>query len=246
MFNGTVNFEAKIKGNGMTFPLFTYKPPNEPSVDSIDLEGPTGDLIRATIRLVNVPTQEEGTALATKALEQAVNRLTYHHGIAIEDGRITGDQFIPVSPPSGMTLVAAVGRYALVGGSASLVIGINAATLQAELQQANPAGERNFGLYRSALLSTSAVEAYMHVYNLLLMLLKDKQAKLDAFIIKEQPGVPQTLQPGTKKTETMYTRLRNELAHSRPGVNMALTKQEMANHLGDLRQLANRAIELYS
>lgn len=43
-----------------------------------------------------------------------------------------------------------------------------------------------------------------------------------------------------------YTRLRNELAHKRAGVNLQDTKLGMANRLGGLVAVTKRAIELYS
>ena len=45
--------------------------------------------------------------------------------------------------------------------------------------------------------------------------------------------------------ETVYTRLRNELGHSRKGVNLQDTKAEMANQLGGLIAITKRAIELF-
>jgi len=44
--------------------------------------------------------------------------------------------------------------------------------------------------------------------------------------------------------ETVYTRLRNEFAHKRAGVDLQKTKAGMADKLGGLRTLAKRAIEL--
>ncbi len=44
--------------------------------------------------------------------------------------------------------------------------------------------------------------------------------------------------------ETVYTRLRNELAHTRPGVSLHNTKTEMASRVGELVALTKRAIEL--
>ncbi len=44
--------------------------------------------------------------------------------------------------------------------------------------------------------------------------------------------------------ETVYTRLRNELAHQRAGVNLDNTKAEMSNRLSRLIALTKRAIEL--
>ena len=46
--------------------------------------------------------------------------------------------------------------------------------------------------------------------------------------------------------ETVYTRLRNEFAHGRPGVNLDQTKGEMADRIGGLVLLTKRAIERYA
>lgn len=44
--------------------------------------------------------------------------------------------------------------------------------------------------------------------------------------------------------ETVYTRLRNELAHRRLGVNIETTKTEMASRLNGLRAVTKMAIQL--
>ena len=127
-----------------------------------------------------------------------------------------------------------------------MVVGITAARVKAELEQASPPGERYYGLFRSARQSMSSVEEFMHLYNVLLMMY-DKQADVDAFIGSEDPTVPRTQQPlkASGVMETVYTRLRNELAHQRVGVNRDNTKAEMANRLGGLITLTKRAIELH-
>jgi len=128
-----------------------------------------------------------------------------------------------------------------------LVVGVPAARLKTELEQASPPGEGNFGLFRSARLSMSPMEEFMHLYHTLLMLFNDSQAAVDAFIRGEDPVVPQTQHPlkGPGVMETIYTRLRNELAHKRAGVNLHNTKTEMAERLGGLIALTKRAIELH-
>src|SRR5207248_10226612 len=117
-----------------------------------------------------------------------------------------------------------------IAATAKNVFGGPPATLKPELEQASPPGERHFSLFRSALLSPSPVEAFMHLYNLLLMLYHDSQADVDAFIVGQDPAVPQTQHPMKKAgvMETVYTRLRNEFAHTRPGVNITTTKGDMA------------------
>jgi hypothetical protein len=249
MFKGTVNFIARIRGNGMTIPLFDFNP-NERGVDKLEIEGANGDEIRSTVYLASVATQDDGKALAAKVNTAALDRIAFFHGVAIEKARITGDRFSPVNPEPGV-LNADVGEYVSIDAKARMVIGISAACLKSELEQASPPGERNFALFRSARQSEGPVEEFMHLYNILLMLYNDSQLAVDAFIVGEDPAVPQTQSPphtGRRRKagrmETVYTRLRNEFGHQRAGVNLDNTKAEMANRLGGLIALTKRAIEL--
>jgi len=246
MFNGTVSLRAAIKGNGLQFSAFEFNP-NEPGIDKVAIEGPLGDYLVSTVHVSSVATQQDGRELAAKTTAAALDRLTYHHGVAIEDARITGNHFSPLNPPPGVAFTAETGDYVCVSDSVKIVLGISPVQLKQELELATHPGERYFGLFRSAMLSSSQVEAFLHLYHLLLMLY-DSQADVDAFIMRRDPGVPQTQHPIKKSgvMETVYTRLRNEFAHTRPGVNIASTKVEMANRLGALRELTKRAIELHT
>lgn len=244
MFKGTVKFRSRIKGNGLTFPLVEFNP-NESGVDKVEVEGSKGDEILSSVHLASVATQEEGEAIATKVNTAALNRISFFHGIAIEDSVSTSTQFSPLDPRPGVLQVA-VGNYVITGAAAKMVVGIPAARLKTELEQASLPGEQNFGLFRSARQSISPVEEFMHLYHILLMLLNDSQAGVDTFILSEDPAVPQTQHSlkGPGIMETVYTRLRNELAHKRAGVNLDNAKAEMARRLGGLIALTRRAIEL--
>ncbi len=81
---------------------------------------------------------------------------------------------------------------------ASVTVGVDAATIKKELEQPTHPGEQYYGLFRSARQSASPVEAYMHLYNLLLMLYDDSQKKVDRFIVDQDPAVPRTQQPEKK------------------------------------------------
>jgi hypothetical protein len=247
MFKGSVDFVAQIKGNGLTFPRFDFNP-HEPSVDKVEIEGLDGDVIRSTVHLATVASPDDGMVLATKVNTAALNRIAFYHNIAIENARCTRDDFSPIHHQPGVhVLVAGTGRYSVTGGTVKFRVARSGERLKAQLEQAMPPGERNYGLFRSARLSIGPIEEFMHLYNILLMLYNDKQADVDAFIIAEDPSVLQTQHPlkAPGVMETVYTRLRNELAHKRAGVNLDNTKVEMAHRLGELIKLTKRAIELH-
>jgi hypothetical protein len=245
MFKGTVNLRAGIKGCGLRFATSDFKP-NGSAVDKVVIEGPTGDYILSTVHLSCVATRDDGRELAAKVNAGALDRLAYHYGTAIEDARITGDQFSPLTPQPGAAVTATAGVCLYLSASSIVTFTIPPDQMKAQLEHPTSPGERFYGLYRSALLSPSQVEAYMHLYNLLLMLHNDSQGDVDSFIIGEDPAVPQTQHPKKKSgvKETIYTRLRDEFAHYRPGVSIVTTKEEMAGRLGRLRELTKKAIEL--
>ena len=124
--------------------------------------------------------------------------------------------------------------------------GMPAETLKAELEQPSPPGEYYYGLLRSARQSMSPVEEFVHVYNLLLMLCsnKDKFPDVEAFIFSKEPTVSHTPDPrDASRRETVYTRLRHELNHSRTLGDLDSTKAEIVEHLPGLIALTKQAIE---
>lgn len=245
MFKGTVTFRARIKGGGLTFPLVEFNP-NEPNVDKVEIEGPNGDEIHTTVHLASVASHDEGKALATKVNTAALNRISFYHNMAIENARSAGDQFSLLNPQPGAHMFACLPPLT-IHAEMSATLAIPAVQLKTELEQTSPPGENNYGLFRSARQSMSPVEEFIHLYNILLMIYNDKQTEVDSFITSEDPTVPQTQHPERKAgpKETVYTRLRNEFAHKRAGVNLENTKSEMANRLGRLIGFTKQAIELH-
>lgn len=244
MFKGSVSFVARIKWNGLKFPLVEFNP-NEVGVEKVEFEGQNGDEIRTTVYLTSVASCDEGRALAAKVITKGLDRISIFRNLVIENARINGDQFSSVNSKPGV-LEITVGVFVPVEDAAKVVPTIPPAELKIELEQPSPPGEQYFGLFRSARQSTGPVEEFMHLYHILLWFYNDKQFDVDAFIRTEDPTVPQTQHPMTPGAmETVYTRLRNELGHKRKGVNLDKTKAEMANFLGGLIALTKRAIELH-
>jgi hypothetical protein len=239
-----VSFVARIRGNGLTFPKIEVAPVVA-GVDQVEIEALSGNDIRSTVNLSSVASAEDGTAIAARVSKVALDRIAFNHGIAIEDARITEHHFSPVNPQPGV-LHASAGEYMVFVGNAPLTVGVDAATIKTELERPTHPGEQYYGLLRSARQSGSPVEEYMHLYNIILMLYDDSQNEVDRFIVDQDPTVPQTQHPKKKVgvMESVYTRLRNEFAHKRDGVDLAKTKEEMINRLGGLLASVRRAVEL--
>jgi hypothetical protein len=139
------------------------------------------------------------------------------------------------------------GDLVIIGEQANLIHGIHPADLRAELEQGALSGEQFFGSYRLALQSRSPVEKFMHLYQLLLRFFGDDQPTVDDCIRSQDATVPQTPDPRLNRShimETVYTRLRNEFAHRRVGVDLHATKAEMEQRVEDLSSLTKHAIAM--
>jgi|CXWL01.1.fsa_nt_gi hypothetical protein len=248
MYRGTIELRAGFIGNGIKFSYFEINP-NETGVELVGLEGPNGREIRGTIRLTSLQTKEDGKAIAIKVLTAILDRLSFLHNLAIESAHIGECKFTLSNPPSGAGIVVDTGECVIVGEVPILAIGYPAETIKAELERPPSLQEHHFSFFRSARISRGSVEEFMHLYNLLLMVLGDYQPSVERFIMKEEPGTPQTPSKNPKakpgEMESVYTRLRNEFGHRRQGVNPNDTKAEMATHVGRLAALTKRAIELH-
>jgi|SRR5882724_2326342 len=242
MYTATINFQTRIKSDGVRFPPVEFNP-NVPGVGKVEIEAPNGHEIHGTIHLTAVASPNEARALAAEVHRAALDRIVFNHGIAIENPRRTGEQY---SPPG------AVDAFADVGTRLGVVLGIDPAQLKDELELRSPPGEANYGLFRSARQSLSPVEEFIHLYHILLMLCNqqyqdEKQSRVEDLIKSEDPNVPETPDPRKPKVmETVYTRLRNELGHKRAGVNLEDTKREMGHWLPGLIALTQRAIISHS
>jgi hypothetical protein len=243
VLKGTVSFTAAIKGNGIKFPLFAYDP-KEPGVETVEIEA-NGDEIRTTVHFVAVASEREAVALATKVNTDGLDRIAFHHAMLIDHARVADVLLTDVNPAPGV-LQCRAGFFAIVGHEAKLVHGVTSDRVKALLEQATPRGKVYYGLVRSARLATSSVEEFMVLYQVVLMLIGDRQEDVDRFIVAQEPGVPQMPSPHRPGImETVYTRLRNELAHKRAGVNLDTTRAEMRVRVDGLRALVKLAVEQF-
>jgi len=114
MFKGDRHILCKNQGQWPTFPSFEFNP-NEPGVDKVEAEGPNGDEILSSVHLASVATQEDGIAIATKVNTAALNRISFFHGIAIENSQRTdAAQFSPLNPQPG-EMCPGTGNYTITG-----------------------------------------------------------------------------------------------------------------------------------
>lgn len=115
--------------------------------------------------------------------------------------------------------------------------------LSAALQQPPKISDSHLLLFRFSILQDDPVTKFMFLYNLMLSLNNDCQKKLDKHILTLDDQVPVTLDPrNSNKRETLFTRLRNEVAHSRPGRDQIATATEIERHVGEFELIVQKAL----
>ena len=244
MYKGTIRLEAKMTDNCIGFAPFEFKP-SMSGVERFQI-ATEERTICVSVDVSSVSTPDDGVRLALAITETALNRLAFVHQIALPPAKVTSREFTSMSAGPGHVAVLAPAYITVQGHVVDLVVGLSLANIKAALEPAALPGEQNFGSIRSARNSVGAVEEFMHLYAILLGFFGDKQNDVDAFIVSVDQAVPQTQSPiKAGAMETIYTRLRNELAHRRPGVDIDSTKQQMAARVGDLRGLVKEAIQRY-
>lgn len=107
----------------------------------------------------------------------------------------------------------------------------------------------DYTIYRSAMNNSDVVAKYMFLYQMLLYIHKnasghESQAAVDAFIIKHLDEERHMYKkwPDSQRTETIFTRLRNQVGHNR-GKTPSETRKEMERKISELTELVRVSIE---
>lgn len=164
MLTGEVALVADIRGNGLAFPKLDYAP-GLPGVVNVELEG-TGDQIRCTVGVAGVPSEDAGRSLALAACGAALNRIAFGQQVTVGGGRVSGYSF---APADGGTGVVGVSNTLFLQGAAAATKAVTDAAPRPMLEEAAPAGEPLFGLFRSAMNSTGPVERFLSLYHILMV-----------------------------------------------------------------------------
>jgi hypothetical protein len=114
--------------------------------------------------------------------------------------------------------------------------------LLSTLQKAPAHRDRYLSLFRFSARQSDPIARFMFLYNLLLVLKDDKQPNVDAQIKAINDKVPVTIKPHNGKPETLFTRLRNEIAHVRSGFVPANTLKEVNDHVGEFQEIVRRTL----
>lgn len=214
-----------------------------PKIINIAIKSENFDRISMVFTLSDVYSSEEAGSIANELVNSLLDRLAIEFDISIEEPRCSGMSF-PTDESGKKYIVKSNFLAVLDGVEMDIRPGQHRIQeLKQKLEGVKPTRNLHLSLYRFSIKQKDPLARFMLLYNILLFLNGEKQKKVDAFIISCDPEVLKTLSPKSPNTfETIYTRLRNEIAHSRNDVIPEHTIKEIAVNVATFQMIVKTAI----
>lgn len=113
--------------------------------------------------------------------------------------------------------------------------------LQKFITSCNISNKTCITLFTKAIEIDDKVARFMILFHILLILHKDKQNMIDKYLKSILPNI-ETVATSSGKEETIYRKLRNDIAHPRPGTNIEFTVEQIENVINSFESIVKRAI----
>ena len=213
MVTGTVEYTAPV--TGLRFAPIEVSN-SHPAVENIVLETQDDKRLKITFHLTDVFALEDARTMAEGILPSIVNRLAFHRNVPVGKLYFTGATLPNDVSGSRYTVTKDV---VLLWDSEAPILTLDEDTRQelAKLLEQPYTDHNVYSLYRFAIDQNDAVARFMFLYAILLQVKGDSQTNVESFIRQEMPEVEEREDPRPNKTgkETIFTCLRNEVAHVR-------------------------------
>lgn len=219
-------------------------------ISRIEVSAQNGGDVTFRVHLSGVTRVDEAVAIASSEVSRVVDLLSVNLGRAVTEPRLANATLTEVGGDSpevvGLQFLQTL-QLTDVATAVRALGPVSLGSLRQALAEASPPGEPNYVLFRNALAATDPASKFLGLYQILALLNGDDQDAIDAFIVAKEPGVQwfktKPRRNGTFKDETIYTRLRNEHSHHRPGVSLATTRKEMVANLSGLVVIVQSAVK---
>jgi hypothetical protein len=237
MAPGTVGYAASITGLRLE-PIEMSN--SHPAVEKIVVETQDGKQLKITFHLTDIFAFEDAQPIVEGILPSIVNRLAFHRNVPVGEPYFTGASLPKDASGTSHRVIA---DAILLWDSAApiLTLGEDERGELARLLEQPHEDHDLYTLYRSSINQSDPVARFMFLYSILLQLHGDKQRQVEDFIREEAPNVPRSASP-KGGMETVFTRLRNEVGHSRAGTTPDQTRRVIANNVTGLQNLVRKAI----
>jgi hypothetical protein len=216
---------------------------SHPAVEKIIVETQGSEQIQVVFHLLDVFTETEAIAIAGNIVASITDRLAFELDRGIGQLYMKGFS-IPVDA-SGSAFTASTSMR-LLWNVAAPTIELDDESQQklARLLEQPLARPDLYSAYRYAINQSDEAVRFMFLYSILLQMQPDDNQKaVDDFIRREVPNVPQSQRPDNSHVnETIFTRLRNEIAHRRPGTTLEQTHREIRENVAAFQELVRTAV----
>lgn len=250
MHTGSVHFIARTSGIQIDeFSVPSENPNIQDFVCSISEEGK----IEITVNLDDVYYEEweKGKGDILQEMRQFISVLSFEFDIPIRSLH-QEDFSIKKNDGSGMTVTEKVNRMVWDILSGTRKPGNHAIeNFKNRFKSLREASEVR--IYSSAIRQEDPVARFMLLYNIILMFSGEEQVNVERSILSIAPDTPQTEKPEIpqskpkqkrkpRKMETVYTRLRNEIAHNRGGEEFDRTCKEIDQWVSGLESIVKKMV----
>jgi hypothetical protein len=239
MFRGKITFNADFTGVQFESIEFAYADSNVllTTVKSARNEG-----VILIVEIINVDSVQQIFSKAQEVADYTTKILTFKFNTLFQSFRKVDDNIVKEELQADGTKQTIIYAFFGIGMGFNVDldhIATNQQLLEVKqlLEQKNHNGLTYHNLFYSALNFKDPLSKFMALYSIVLTLCKDSQEKVDQFILAFQPSI-MTNSPHRPRrsgvSETIYTRLRNEVGHIRPHTTIEQTEQEMEKNLNGL------------
>lgn len=223
----------------------------EPWVERVVVECRDETPIMVTVTFASVPSVDTAIISSKVICRTIIGRLALKFGLCVQEPFLSAQELEEEKDGKTTRVATAYAPLSISGKESKKVEHKDVADLKAELEDLRPNKQDYEELYRVAMQAVDGVDRYMSLYRILSLIClnpttgKEDQKYVDDFIVQVTSEIRQFPRPDKPGVlETVYSKLRNEVGHARPGVDLASTRQEMDKRVYELAVVARRAIEL--
>ena len=252
-FKGRVLFQADF--SGIEFNSIEVSPPFEGVARAI-IGSSSSEGVSLEVGISNADTFDGATAKAEEVAKYLAKIVTFKFGVFQKEFRCVSNSLSEEETlPDGNTkstawCVIRDSSYGIDFESWAILGEKQIEDLKEFVEKNNHDSFPSYDLFYSALGLTDPIAKFMVLYLIVLSIFTDDQWKVDEFILSKESGesgVPTFPPHRPRKSgvpETIYTKLRNQVGHVRPGTTIQSTREEMEKNLGGLIRITRKIISL--
>jgi hypothetical protein len=242
VFKGGVTFQSSFAG--VVFETVEISS-SDPQIIRASISASERDGILLTMKLDHLPTLEDATRKAKEFALYISKMLTFEFNVFHQNFKWVSDTLIEERPNGSSEIIAVLGVGLGVEADGVRVLGEKSLSALKDSLRKKPSNFFIYDQFYYALGLADAISKFMALYNIVLTLCNDRQEDVDGFVLAKHPNVPVRPPHKPRKSgipETLYTQLRNQIAHTRPGTTIESTGKEMERVLSGLVEVTKKKI----